>query len=148
MRVYLKVLTIFCVFVFYGSAWAGGEPQDFYKRPAAEPSQFDSLEKADTVYSASGWKLNIYITQKGTRSQGSHGLLFYNGQEVTGQLKETKNIPIGTVQYEGQLHEKANLWDDSGWQITNPLVEPTIQYDEFEQQRNESTLNVLPDISK
>jgi len=120
----------FGVVFFCGVVWAGGMPEKIQSRPATVQSKHHFEGRADKMYVSSDWVLNIYITQKGTRSQGSHGSLLFKGKAVSGKQGETKNLPIGTVQYKGPAHAKANLWDASGWQMMNPLVKPTVNSDQ------------------
>ncbi len=120
-------LTIFFLLFFVcGVVWAGGTPDEIQPGPISVQSKEHSGGRADMKYMASGWVLNIFITQKGTRSEGSHGRLLFKGKEVGGKQDETKNLPIGMVQYKGPVHAKANLWDASGWQIINPQVKSVV----------------------
>ena len=76
------------------------------------------------VYSASGWVLNVYITQKGTRSQGLHGVLLHHENIIPGEPNEVRILPIGKVVYRGSLELKMRLWESSGWVMVEPAVEP------------------------
>ncbi len=134
------VFRLFLVMGICGSAWAGGNPEDIDKEvilnnarisaeaaPEAASTVYpDFSGRADWIYQASDWVLNLYITQKGTRSQGSHGVLIFEGNEVTGTPGELRALPIGTVQYHGPAEARVNLWDDSGWQMVDPLVKPIV----------------------
>ena len=118
----------------YATCFAGGNPEDALLRPYPSASEVDTREakpsqftgRADWVYKASDWVLNLYITNKGTRSQGSHGVLFFEGKKIDGTPGETRALPIGTVEYNGSEQVRAHLWDNSGWQMKDPLVQPVI----------------------
>ena len=137
MGVWGPVFRLLLVMGIYGSAWAGGNPEDIGQKivlntpgvPSEEKSDVRELDfsgRADWIYQASDWVLNLYITQKGTRSQGSHGVLIFEGNEVSGIRGETRALPIGTVQYHGSAEAKANLWDDTGWQMVDALIKPIV----------------------
>lgn len=115
----VRIFLIFLVCTVYGVVWAGGAAENISSKHAR-------MGNPDTVYAASDWVLNIYLTQKGTRSQGSHGSLSFKGKEISGKPGEIKKIPIGTVEYTGSAHEKSNLWDASGWKMKDPLVKPKV----------------------
>lgn len=133
-----KVFVCLCGFLAITSVcFSGGMPEDKFLQPLK--NKIPSIENrvpeikspsfsgpADWVYKASDWVLNLYITQKGTRSQGSHGVLIFEGKEVQGVKGETKALPIGTVEFHGPAHARVNLWDDSGWQMKDPLVKPFV----------------------
>lgn len=72
----------------------------------------------ERIYEAEGWKLVVYITNKGTRSQGIHGDLFHDGAKVYGKRGQTLTTPLGEVRYHGSEMERAHLWDTTGWTIT------------------------------
>lgn len=72
----------------------------------------------ERIYEKEGWKLVVYVTNKGTRSQGIHGDLFHNGSPVSGKKGETLTTPLGELYYHGSEMERANLWDTTGWTIT------------------------------
>ena len=126
------------------TCYAGGNPEDTLSFPDSksatqpgidQPAQERILPRnpaprftgeADWVYEASDWVLNLYITQKGSRSQGSHGVLLFEGKEVFGKIGEVRALPIGTVRYQGPAESRSHLWDDSGWQMKDPLVKPLV----------------------
>ncbi len=150
MGVWGPVFRILLVMGICGSAWAGGNPEEIGQKTVLNIPQvpleekFDVREsdfsgRADWIYQASDWILNLYITQKGTRSQGSHGVLIFEGNEVSGTRDETRALPIGTVQYNGTAAAKANLWDDTGWQMIDALVKPIV---------HEPVDNVIPEGSR
>ncbi len=60
----------------------------------------------------------VYTTNKGARSQGTHGNLYHNGQRVDGKKGETIATPLGEVYYHGSEMERANLWDTTGWTLS------------------------------
>lgn len=95
----------------------------------------------DIIYKAGEWQLNVYLTHKGSRSQGRHGVLLKNRTPVNSTKGETLDTPIGKVQYNGPYGFQAHLWDSSGWMMVEPKVTP---------QNNESGLASpkAPDLMK
>ena len=71
----------------------------------------------ERIYKKNGWTLIVYITNKGSRSQGIHGNLYHNGQRVDGQRGKTIATPLGEVYYHGSEMERAHLWDTTGWTL-------------------------------
>ncbi|MEH0022191.1 MAG: hypothetical protein V6Z89_21235 [Desulfobacter sp.] len=132
MHMIRPVFRIFLAMGICGAAWAGGTPEDINRRPdmieSRHSAQADALfsGRADWIYQGGDWVLNLYLTQKGTRSQGSHGILIFEGKEVSGTRGETRALPIGTVQYQGTLQSRTNLWDSTGWQMVDALVQPIV----------------------
>ncbi|MCG8618234.1 MAG: hypothetical protein MI802_18625 [Desulfobacterales bacterium] len=148
MGVVRTVFRLLLVMGLFSTAWAGGNPEDILPQPSPQPvpepvvtqptappqpSQTELPEprnsfsgRPDWIYKASDWELNLYITQKGTRSQGSHGILIFEGIDVVGTAGETRALPIGTVQYNGPAESRVNLWDDTGWQMIDALVQPIV----------------------
>ena len=135
----------------YASCFAGGNPEDALMRPSGGSSavsnrvagteRSDFTGQADWVYQASGWVLNLYISQKGSRSQGSHGVLLFEGKQVKGSPGEIRALPMGTVEYNGSLESRAHLWDNSGWQMKDPLVKPVIHTPRGQRLPGQSTIN-------
>lgn len=76
-----------------------------------------AIADADIVYEKDGWKLLIYKTNKGTRSEGRNGRLFKDGKEIFAKRGETLETPIGKLLYNGSQMEAANLWDATGWSV-------------------------------
>nr|WP_320015677.1 hypothetical protein [uncultured Desulfobacter sp.] len=114
--------------VMVSASFAGGVPlskegriQD-YRVGKQQDGAFTS--KADIVYRKDAWRLNVYITQKGSRSQGSHGILLKNGKQVNGKNGEALETAIGTLQYKGPFGMRAHLWDNTGWVMVHALVKP------------------------
>lgn len=85
-------------------------------------SQMDTTrareQMPERIYEKEGWKLVVYITNKGTRSQGIHGDLFYKDKIVDGKRGQTITTPLGEVHYHGSEMERAHLWDTTGWTIS------------------------------
>jgi len=133
---FLGFLRVALMIGLYTNCFAGGNPEDALTQPPENPSAVnlrvpgtqlsEFTGQADWVYQASDWVLNLYITRNGTRSQGSHGVLFFEEKEVNGTLGEIRALPIGTVEYNGSPETRANLWDNTGWQMKDPLVQPVI----------------------
>jgi hypothetical protein len=98
-------------------------PEPFSRN--GEPNRLSPVDTAGTraqmperIYEKEGWKLVVYITNKGTRSQGIHGDLYHNTQKVAGKRGETLTTPLGEIYYHGSEMERAHLWDTTGWTIT------------------------------
>ena len=52
------------------------------------------------IYAKGAWKLYIYYRLKGTRSEGQHGVLYQDGQEVKfGQPGITLQTELGEMKY-------------------------------------------------
>lgn len=148
---FLKVVMV--IGLSTACCYAGGNPEDALSFPQDSPpksslNRVPQTEKttftgpADWVYEASDWILNLYITQKNTRSQGSHGVLLFEGKQVKGRPGEILALPIGTVQYQGPSNSKANLWDDSGWQMKDPLVKPKVNTPPNLKPRNRQSIKI------
>ncbi len=70
----------------------------------------------DFVRESGDYKLFIYFTAKGTRSEGIFGLLKVKDKEVIGKAEGDKiNTPFGTYVWHGPIKERKQLWDRSGW---------------------------------
>ncbi len=132
MKNFIILLILLIVVFVCGFVSAGGAPEKIQQIPMPTQSKQHFKGQADKTYTSSGWVLNLYITHKGTRSEGSQGILLYQGKAVGGKKGDIKRIPIGTVRHNGSDHERANLWDDSGWQMMTPLVEPFNNSDRIE----------------
>ena len=72
----------------------------------------------ERIYEKGGWKLIVYVTNKGSRSQGIHGDLYHNGKRIDGNRGQSINTPLGEIYYHGSEMERANLWDTTGWTIS------------------------------
>ena len=68
------------------------------------------------IYHLGAWTLYLYYRNRGTRSQGQHGILFKDGQEVNptqvGQIIQTD---LGDLKYYKTPEEMTLLWDMTGW---------------------------------
>ncbi|WDP92184.1 MAG: hypothetical protein HUN04_21660 [Desulfobacter sp.] len=124
-------IILFCT-MMVSVAFAGGEPvskEDRIQHQRMGKQQAGHFTgKADVVYEKDGWRLNVFITQKGSRSQGSHGILLKNGKPVNGKKGETLETAIGTLRYQGPFGMRANLWDSTGWVMVHALVKPEWTY--------------------
>lgn len=109
---------------------AGGEgiaPKDVViqgRRPLAKT--------VDMVYRDSQWRLDLYLNNKGTRSQGSMGRLYFNGEFVQGKAGEIRDTGIGKIRYNGPEGFRKNLWDATGWQMLEPKVTPEVHEGNFD----------------
>jgi len=124
-KVSIRVVAALTVFIAScgGSAMKSGPahaPRDM--DPTTQMSQIDTTrareQMPERIYEKEGWKLVVYVTNKGTRSQGIHGDLFHNGTPVSGKRGQTLTTPLGDVYYHGSEMERANLWDTTGWTIS------------------------------
>ena len=67
----------------------------------------------DTVLKKNGWELRIWITAKGTRSEGRVSRLYRNGKEICPQNGQTRiDAPLGQLKYEDSPY----LWGWHGWE--------------------------------
>ncbi len=79
----------------------------------------------DEILQEKGWALLIYHTQKGTRSEGRHGVLLHDNQEVEGTPGQHLQTPLGTLTHHGTQDQAAHLWDTTGWALRETtLSEP------------------------
>ncbi|BCS96161.1 hypothetical protein DSLASN_17930 [Desulfoluna limicola] len=123
-RVSLWMVITLTVFI----ASCGGHAMKSGPAPFSRNMGPDHLSQVDTtqareqmperIYEKEGWKLVVYITNKGTRSQGIHGDLFYNDKQVDGKRGQIIATPLGEVHYHGSEMERAHLWDTTGWTIS------------------------------
>lgn len=61
------------------------------------------------------WQL--WIFNRGSRSEGSHGRLYIGDQEVLGHKKDEKmTCSLGEFVWRGGYEARVRNWDDSGWQ--------------------------------
>lgn len=87
------------------------------------PGLMEQLEESrkPIVQTKDGWTLKTEVLQPGTRSQGYHGVLYHDGEVVTGsQLGQIKQTPLGVLRYGGSKAERKQLWAHSGWQLVKP----------------------------
>lgn len=74
---------------------------------------------ADRIVRKDGWVLKIWVTAKGTRSEGHISHLYHNGSEVcpvNGKMKIT--TPLGTLRYLDAPHR----WGWHGWEPVSKRV--------------------------
>lgn len=66
-----------------------------------------------------GWELKVWVTAKGTRSEGQVSHLYHNGTEVCPvNGKNEMNTPLGRLQYvEGKMP-----WGWHGWKPVSKRV--------------------------
>lgn len=72
------------------------------------------------------WILLIYYRNKGTRSEGQHGVLLKDGQVITsgspGAMLETE---LGTMKYYMHPKDMLQAWDTTGWNFANSgMIKP------------------------
>jgi len=67
----------------------------------------------DSVLKKGGWALRIWITAKGTRSEGRHGRLYHEGREICPtEENATLTTPLGRLRY----RVSPMPWGWHGWQ--------------------------------
>jgi hypothetical protein len=70
------------------------------------------------VYATNGWKLTVTYLQRGTRSEGQHGVLERAGQEVALNGEGAQlDTPLGTLKYYGNTRSKP--WSITGWNFAD-----------------------------
>lgn len=89
-----------------------------YRHPTKTPPLQTLKQMPEQIYEKEGWKLIVYITNKGSRSQGIHGNLYHDGQQVEGKRGQIIVTPLGEIYYHGSEMERAHLWDTTGWTIS------------------------------
>jgi len=69
-------------------------------------------QKPDFTYTKKGWKLKIWYTAKGSRSEGTFGKLYHKGKEVYPKMKnEVLQTPLGKLHF-----MSSDLpWGAHGW---------------------------------
>ena len=68
------------------------------------------------TYQQGGWMLVIYYRNRGSRSQGQHGVLFKDGVEVKPrQVGEILQTDLGDLKYVMHPEDMTFLWDITGW---------------------------------
>lgn len=76
--------------------------------PFALPPHLARTEASTT------WQL--WFFQPGTRSEGAHGRLYIDDQEILGaQDGETRDSHMGRFVWRGSVENRPHLWSDSGW---------------------------------
>ena len=99
--------------VIVGSLLAAGCPP---KTPDTIP---------DKIMKSEGWVLKIWVTQKGTRSEGHYALLSRQGQTVCPDGNHTTiETPLGKLEY----RENPYPWSWHGWK---PLQTPPDKQNNF-----------------
>ncbi len=72
------------------------------------------------IYAKGAWKLYIYYRLKGTRSEGQHGVLYQDGEEVKfGQPGITLQTELGEMKYYLNPEDMKVLWDTTGWNFAD-----------------------------
>ncbi len=67
----------------------------------------------DRILKEEGWVLRIWITAKGTRSEGLHGRLYHEGREICpAEGNATLTTPLGRLHY----RVSPMPWGWHGWQ--------------------------------
>ena len=77
----------------------------------------------DKVISKAGWALKIWVTAKGTRSEGRVSHLYYNGKEVCPEGDKVNiSTPLGVMKYSDPPY----LWGWHGWKPVDAKRFPAI----------------------
>ncbi len=103
----------------YGSPTvAAAEAERYRKFEAYERSLLE--EPADRLYSKGPWKLKIIYKERGTKSEGPHGILYKDGEMVDppepGKIIDTD---LGILKYYAHLNETQMSWEISGWNFAD-----------------------------
>jgi len=97
----MKKILVLLLGAWLANGWASCPPRDLAVKP-------------DKVVSKNGWKLKIWVTAKGTRSEGRIARLYHHGKEICPQGgKEQIVTPIGTLMYQ----DPKPLWGWHGWKL-------------------------------
>ena len=63
-----------------------------------------------------GTTWQLWLFQLGSRSEGAHGRLYIDDQEILGaQEGETRDSHLGRFVWRGSVESRPHLWSDSGW---------------------------------
>jgi len=107
----MKRVVMACVLGMAVSAYAACPPQKIDREP-------------EKVLQKSGWVLKIWITAKGTRSEGRTARLYHNGKEICPQDGENQiSTPLGNLIYQNPQY----LWGWHGWKPKSsrmPIIGP------------------------
>ena len=73
------------------------------------------------VISDSGaWELRVWYRAKGTRSEGQHGALLFEGRELeTPEIGTARDTGLGRMTYYGPQGERMP-WMPTGWNYADP----------------------------
>jgi hypothetical protein len=103
----------------YGSPTAAAaEAERHRKFEAYERSLLE--EPADRLYSEGPWQLKIIYKERGTKSEGPHGVLYRDGEIVDPlQPGEMIDTDLGTLKYYAPLTETQPSWAVTGWHFAD-----------------------------
>ena len=75
----------------------------------------------ETVLQKEGWVYKVWITAKGTRSEGRIARLYHHDKEICPDGNATLSTPFGLMEYVDAPH----IWGWHGWRlIQNPSDKP------------------------
>lgn len=95
------------------------QPPAFAPEQVANPLFSGTETTPGNIYQKGDWTLFVYYRNRGTRSQGQHGILIHNGQEVLPkQPGEIIQTDLGELKYYKTPEEISVLWDMTGWNFT------------------------------
>lgn len=79
--------------------------------------QFNLNKSPDYVEKKGNWELRIYYRAKGTKAEGSHGILLFNNKPyITNRVGDEVETDLGLMKYYGEFKEYVkHIWDPSGW---------------------------------
>ena len=85
----------------------------------------DVSKPADKVLRDNGWELQIWYRAKGSRSEGQHGVLLHNGNEIKGsRVGEEMTTALGKMHYYGTA--PGVPWNPTGWLFADKsLIKPS-----------------------
>jgi len=109
-RKYLRVLC--------GALLASFAATGLHAAASASASKVVFPKKGETSVQGD-WKLKISIRNKGTKSEGTSGELFYKDKPVkTSGINDAVETPWGVLYWHGEdLHDKLAQWQHWGWSI-------------------------------
>ena len=82
--------------------------------PAALGDPFALPPHVARTVNGTTWQL--WFFQPGTRSEGAHGRLYIDDQEILGaEDGETRDSHMGGFVWHGGVEGRPHLWSDSGW---------------------------------
>ena len=83
----------------------------------------------DKIIKEGSWELRIFYRNKGTRSEGQHGILFYEGNPLEGTvLGEERETDLGLMKYYGPENSKGVPWAPTGWNFADKgTIKPSWQ---------------------
>ena len=92
--------------------------------PAADPAGpilAAIAGKEDSAFKSGPWTYQYHVSGKGSRGEGHHGKLLYNGKEVTTDNNNDRiNTPWGTMYW----HQSRIFFGEHGWMLKPVVNQP------------------------